>query len=115
MRLQQGPGLRGSAERTGFSGPAFLPSRELLLYQVELGSPEGEPPRRVVLLSSPGTECSMGGLMLRSRVPAGEARVGCTVGLSDMSGTKGRPSRTGDSGRSLNSSSEQGLLWEPQG
>ena len=37
MRLQQGPGLRGSAERTGFSGPAFLPSRELLLYQVELG------------------------------------------------------------------------------
>ena len=37
MRLQQGPGLRGSAERTCFSGPAFLPSRELLLYQVELG------------------------------------------------------------------------------
>lgn len=37
MRLQQGPGLRGSAERTGFSGPAFLPSRELLLFQVELG------------------------------------------------------------------------------
>lgn len=69
----------------------------------------------MALLSSPGTECSMGRLMLRSRVPTGEAGGGCTVGLSDMSGTKGRPSRTGDSGGSLNSSSEQGLLWEPQG
>lgn len=48
-------------------------------------------------------------------MPTGEAGGGCTIGLSDMSGTKGRPSRTGDSGGSLNSSSEQGLLWEPQG
>ena len=58
------------------------------------GFTRGGPPKRVALPSSPGKECSTGGAHAEELGAHGEARGGCTVGLSDMWGTKaGLPGR----------------------